>query len=57
MVKNLPAMWETCVQSLGWEDPMEKRMATHSTILVWRTPETEESGGLQFMGLQRVGHN
>ena len=57
MVKNPPATWETCVQSLGREDPVEKRTATHSTILVWRTPETEESGGLQFMGLQRVGHD
>ena len=54
MVKNLPEMWETCVRSLGREDPVEKRMATDSTILVWRTPWAEESAGLQFMGLQRA---
>ena len=47
-------MW---VQSLGWEDPLEKGMATHSSILAWRIPQTEESGGLQFMGLQKVRHN
>ena len=46
MVKNLPAMQETWVQSLDWEDPLEKEMATHSTILVWRIPWTEEPGGL-----------
>ena len=46
MVKNLPALWETWVQSLGWEDPLEKRMATHSSIFAWRIPWTEESGGL-----------
>ena len=57
MVKNTPAMWETWVQSLGWEDPLEKGMATHSSILAWRTPWTEKPGGLQFMGLQRVGHD
>ena len=45
------------VQSLGWEDPLEKEMATHSSILVWRIPWTEEPGRLQSMGLQRVGHN
>ena len=56
MVKNLPAMWETCVQSLGQENPLEKGMATHSSILAWRIPRTEEPGGLQSMGLQRVGH-
>ena len=56
MVKNLPAMWETQVWSLGWEDPPEKGMATHSSILTWRIPLTEEAGGLQSMGLQRVGH-
>ena len=56
-VKNLPAMQETWVQSLGWEDPLEKGMATHSSILAWRIPWTEEPGGLQLMGLQRVGHN
>ena len=57
MVKNLPAMQETQVQSLGWDDPMEKDMATHSSILAWRIPWTEESGGLQSMGLKRVGHD
>ena len=57
MVKNLPAMWETWVRSLGWEDPLEKEMATHSSILAWRIPWTEEPGGLQFMESQRVGHD
>ena len=57
LVKNLPAMQETWVQSLGWEDPLEKGKATHSSILVWRIPWTEEPGRLQSMGLQRVGHN
>ena len=56
-VKNLPSMQETQVQSLGWEDPLEKEMATHSIILAWEIPWTEESGGLQPMGSQRVGHN
>ena len=56
MVKNLPAMQETRVQSLGWEDPLEKEMATHSNILAWRIPWTEEPGGLQSIGSQRVGH-
>ena len=56
-VKNLPAMWETWVQSLGWEDLLEEGVATLSSILAWRTPWTEESGGLQSMQLQRVGHN
>ena len=54
MVKTLPAMQETQVQFLGWEDPLEKGMATHSSILTWRIPWTEESRGLQSMGLQRV---
>ena len=45
-VKNLPAMWETCIQSLGWEDPLEKEMATHSSILAWKISWTEEPGGL-----------
>ena len=54
MVKNLPAMQDTQVQSLGQEDPLENRMATHSSILAWRIPRTEEPGGLQSMGLQRV---
>ena len=53
-VKNPPALRETWVQSLGWEDPLEKGMATHSRILAWRIPWTEEPGGLQSMGLQRV---
>ena len=57
MVKNLPAMWETQVWSLGREDPLEKGMATHSSILAWRIPWTEEPGGLQSMGSQRVGHD
>ena len=58
MVKNLPGIQETWVQSLGLEDPLEKRMATHSSILAWRIPWTEEeSGGLHFMGSQRVGHD
>ena len=57
MVKNLPAMQETQVQSLGWEDPLEKGMTTHSSILAWRIPWTEKPDGLQFMGLQRVGHD
>ena len=57
MVKNLPAMRETWVQSQGWEDPLEEGMATHSSILAWRIPWTEEPGGLQFMGLQRVRHD
>ena len=56
-VKNLPAMQETRVQSLGWEDLLEKGIATHSTILAWRIPWTEESGGLQSMGLQRDRHD
>ena len=54
MVKNLPAMWETQVLSLGQEDPLEKRMATHSSILAQRMPWTKEPGGLQSMELQRV---
>ena len=55
MVKNPPAMQETWVQSLGRKEPLEKEMATHSSILAWKIPWTEESGGLQTMGLQRVG--
>ena len=54
MVKNLPAMQETWVLSLGWEDLLEKGMATHSSILAWRIPWTEKPGGPQSMGLQRV---
>ena len=57
MVKNLPAMQETQVQSLGQEDTLEKGMAAPSRILAWRIPWTEEPGGLQSMGLQRVRHN
>ena len=56
-VKNLPAVQETWVRSLGWEDPLEKEMATDSSILAWKIPWTEEPGGLQFMGSQRVGHD
>ena len=56
-VKRLPAMQETRVPSLGWEDPLEKKMATHSTILAWKIPWTEDPGGLQSMGSQRVGHD
>ena len=56
MVKNLPAIQETGVQSLGREDPLEEEMATHCTILVWEIPWTEEPGGLQSIGSQRVGH-
>jgi hypothetical protein len=55
-VKNSPAMQETLVRSLGWEDPLEKEMATHSSILAWKISRTEEPGGLQSMGSQRVGH-
>ena len=57
MVKNLPAMWETWVRSLGWEDPLEEGVAAHSSILAWRIPWTEEPGALQPMGSQRVRHN
>ena len=57
MVKRLPAMQETRLQSLGWEDLLEKEMATHSSILAWEIPWTEEPGGLQSMGLERVGHD
>ena len=57
MVKRLPAMQETRVQSLGWEDPLEKEMAAHSSILAWKIPWTEEPGRLSSMGSQRVGHD
>ena len=57
IVKNLPAMQETQVRSLGWEDALEKGMATHSSILAWKIPWTEEPGRLQFMESQRVGHD
>ena len=56
-VKNLPAMQETLVQSLGWEDPLEEGMTTHSSILAWKIPQTEEPGRLQSMGSQRVRHD
>ena len=56
-LKHLPAMWETWVRSLGWENPLEKEMATHSSTLAWWIPWTEEPGGLQSTGSQRVGHD
>ena len=56
-VKCLSTMWETQVRSLGQEDPLEKEVANHSSTLAWRIPWIEEPGGLQSMGLQRVGHN
>ena len=56
-VKNPPATWETWVQSLGWEDPLEEGMATHSNILAWKIPWTEESGGLHHMVSRKGGHN
>ena len=57
MVKNLPAMWETWDRSLGWKDPLEEGLETHSGILPWRIPRPEEPGVLQSMGSQKVGHN
>ena len=57
MVKRLPTMQETQVQSLGREDPLEREMATHSSILAWKTPWTEKPGGLQYMGYPRVRHD
>ena len=57
MVKTLPAVWETWVQSLGWEDPLAKEIATHSSILALKITWMEEPGRLQSMGSQRVGHN
>ena len=57
MIKNLPAVQETRIQSLGQEDPLEKGMATHFSILAWRIPWTENSGGLQAMGSQKIGHD
>ena len=56
-IKNSPITRETWVRSLGWEDPLEKGMATHFSILAWRIPWTENPGGLQYMGLQRVGYD
>ena len=57
MVKHLPAVQDTWVRSPGWEDPLEKEMAIHSSTLAWKTPWMEETGRLQFMGSQRVRHN
>ena len=57
MVKMLPEMQETLVPSFVWEDPLEKDMATHSSILAWRIPQTQEPDGLQSMGSQRIGHD
>ena len=57
IVKRLPTMRETQILSLGWEDPLEKEMATHSSTLAWKIPWTEESGRLESMGSQRVGHD
>jgi len=57
MVKNLPAMWDTWVQSLGWKDSLEMEMAPYSSILAWRIPWTEEPGRLQSMELQRLRHD
>ena len=57
LVKNLPAKQETRVRFLGREDPLEKEMATHSSILAWRIPGTEKPGGLQFLGSERVGYD
>ena len=56
-IKSLPAMWETQVRFLGWEDPLEKEMATHSSNLAWKIPWTQKLGRLQSMGSQRVGHD
>ena len=56
-VKRLPTMRETRVRSLGWKDPLEKEMATHSSTLAWKIPWTEKPGKLQSMGMQRVRHN
>ena len=57
LVKNLPALWETWVQFLGWEDTLEKGKATHSSVLAWRIPGMAEPGGLPSMGSHRVGHD
>ena len=57
MVKHLSTMWETQVQSLGWEDPLEKEMAIHSSTIAWKIPWTEEPGRVQSVGSQRVGHD
>ena len=57
MVKSVPAMLESRVRSLGWEDPLTKEMASHSSVLVWKIPWTEKPGGLQSMGSQRLRHD
>ena len=57
MIKSLPAVQETRIRPLGWDDPLEKEMATHSSILAWKIPWMEEPGRLQSMGSQRVGYN
>ena len=57
MVNNLPAMWKTQIQSLGLKDSLEKKLATYSSILAWRIPRTENPGGLQSLGLQRIRHD
>ena len=57
MIKHLPAMWETWVRYLGWEDPLEKEIATHSSTLAWKIQWTEDPSRLQSMGSQRVGHD
>ena len=57
MIKTLPAVWKTWVQSLGQEDPLEKEIATHASVLAWSTPWTEEPSGLLSMGPQRAGHD
>ena len=57
VVKNLPGVQETQVPSLGWKDPLEEGMTTHSSIFAWKVPGTEEPGRLQYMGSHRVGHN
>ena len=57
IVKSPPTMWDTWVLSLGWEDPLEEGMVTHSSTLAWRIPWKEEPGGPQSMGLQRAGHD
>ena len=56
-IRDLPVMQETWVESLGWEDPLEEERATHTSILAWKIPKTEEPGRLQATGLQRVGHD
>ena len=56
-VKNLPALWRNQIRSLGWEEPLEKELATHSSILAWEIPWTEEPGELQSIGSQRTGHD